>query len=396
MTNRDIIVVGQQGWFTEIGSNCKDIALEFSKHNRVLYVNPPLDRITQIKVRGAARDTRQFRVVKGLEDELELITPNLWVYTPSDVIESINWIKIPIIFDFLNKINNRRFAESIQKAVKQLNFKDFVLFNDNDIFRCFYLKELLAPDISLYYSRDNITATDYWRFHGSRLEPLLIKKSDVCVANSTFLANRCKQFNNNSFYVGQGCEMISDEKFVKSSMPLDMLGIKGPIIGYAGVIISIRLSFEIIRHIAIERPEWSLVLIGPEDDFFTNSDLHQFKNVYFLGMKEPKDLYPYMCNFNVCINPQAINPLTIGNYPRKIDEYLAAGRPVVATATEAMEPFREYCYLAKNKVEFLDLIEKALIDNDSGLESERIKFAATHTWENSVRKIYESIASSKT
>jgi glycosyltransferase involved in cell wall biosynthesis len=396
MTDRDIIVVGQQGWFTEIGSNCKDIALEFSRYNRVLYVNPPLDRITQLRARGAARDTKQFRVVKGIEEQLELITPNLWVYTPSDVIESINWIRIPLLFDLLNKINNRTFANSIQKAITRLKFKDFVLFNDNDIFRCFYLKELLAPAISLYYSRDNITATDYWRFHGSRLEPLLMKKSDICVANSTFLANRCKQFNDNSFYVGQGCEIILDKNTVQSSMPSDMLGIKGPIIGYAGVIVSIRLSFEIIRHIASERPEWSLVLIGPEDDFFTNSDLHQFKNVFFLGRKEPRELYPYMYNFDVCINPQAVNPLTIGNYPRKIDEYLAAGRPVVATATEAMEPFREYCYLAKDKVEFLDLIDKALSDNNSELEFQRRKFAATHTWENSVDKIYESIALSKT
>ena len=32
---RDIIVVGVQPWDIEIGSNCKNIAHEFSKHNRV-------------------------------------------------------------------------------------------------------------------------------------------------------------------------------------------------------------------------------------------------------------------------------------------------------------------------------------------------------------------------
>ena len=35
ITNRDIIIVGQQPWDVEIGSNCKDIAIEFSKYNRV-------------------------------------------------------------------------------------------------------------------------------------------------------------------------------------------------------------------------------------------------------------------------------------------------------------------------------------------------------------------------
>ncbi|RZL39701.1 MAG: glycosyltransferase family 1 protein, partial [Pedobacter sp.] len=47
--NRDIVVVGQQPWDTPIGSNCKDLALEFSKHNRVLYINAPLDRRTKFQ-----------------------------------------------------------------------------------------------------------------------------------------------------------------------------------------------------------------------------------------------------------------------------------------------------------------------------------------------------------
>ena len=50
--NRDIIVVGLQPWDTSIGSNCKDVALEFSKQNRVLYVNYPLDRITLFRNRN--------------------------------------------------------------------------------------------------------------------------------------------------------------------------------------------------------------------------------------------------------------------------------------------------------------------------------------------------------
>lgn len=49
MINKDIIIVGQQAWDTDIGSNCKNIALEMSKNNRVLYVNSPLDRITLLR-----------------------------------------------------------------------------------------------------------------------------------------------------------------------------------------------------------------------------------------------------------------------------------------------------------------------------------------------------------
>ena len=47
----DIIIVGIQAWDIEIGSNCKNIAVEMSRTNRVLYVNSPLDRISKFKER---------------------------------------------------------------------------------------------------------------------------------------------------------------------------------------------------------------------------------------------------------------------------------------------------------------------------------------------------------
>ncbi|HAI83429.1 MAG TPA: glycosyl transferase family 1, partial [Chitinophagaceae bacterium] len=87
---------------------------------------------------------------------------------------------------------------------------------------------------------------------------------------------------------------------------------------------------------ATAKPEWSLVLVGPEDEAFKQSALHQLPNVHFLGSKQPEALPEYVAAFDVCINPQLLNEVTIGNYPRKVDEYLAMGKPVVATQTEAM------------------------------------------------------------
>jgi len=61
----DIVVVGQQPWDVEIGSNCKNIALEFSEHHRVLYVNSPLDRITVIRGRRDEKVKKRLQVVAG-------------------------------------------------------------------------------------------------------------------------------------------------------------------------------------------------------------------------------------------------------------------------------------------------------------------------------------------
>ncbi|MGF7078936.1 glycosyltransferase [Mucilaginibacter sp. UYCu711] len=389
--NRDIIVVGQQPWDVEIGSNCKNIAQEFSKHNRVLYVNSPLDRINRIKYKNEPRIKKRIDVINKKADSIVLIQDNLWNYFPDEMIESINWIKNDTVYNFLNKINNKRFARSIAKAIKQLGFENVILFNDNDIFRCFYLKELLKPAISIYYSRDFLLSVDYWKLHGKKLEPELIRKSDLCTANSTYLANYCRQYNPNSFYVGQGCDLEVFTNKQDLPLPADVAKLKSPVIGYVGALQSIRLNLDLLAYVARQKPEWSIVLVGPEDDEFKVSELHQINNIHFLGSKDPDSLAAYINSFDVCLNPQVVNQVTIGNYPRKIDEYLAMGKPVVATRTEGMSVFEQHTYLGETQEDYVTLIEKALAEDSAEERQERIAFAATHTWENNVKEIYKAI-----
>jgi len=373
ITGRDIVIVGQQPWDIEIGSNCKNIAEEMCKHNRVLYVNSPLDRITLYKHRAEPKVQKRLAVIKGKQNSIEKIKNNLWNLFPDKMIESINWIKNQFLFEWLNKINNKRFASSIKKAMDELGFKNIILFNDNDMFRCFYLKEFLKPDVSIYYSRDYMLAVDYWKLHGKKLEPELIAKSDVCVANSTYLANYCKKYNPNSFYVGQGCELDIFMNITNKNKPDDILSITNPIIGYVGALQSLRLDLNVIAHIAESNPEWNVVLVGPEDEQFKKSNLHQIKNVFFIGSKDPVELPSYINAFDVCINPQIVSLVTIGNYPRKIDEYLAVGKPVVATKTEAMSIFSDHTYLAENKEEYVSLIKKALSEDNDLLKRRKKK-----------------------
>lgn len=392
ITGRDIIIVGQQPWDVEIGSNCKNIALEFSKHNRVLYVNAALDRVSLFKGATDPKVIKRKRVIEHKEVGLIQISERLWNLYPDTIVESINWIKFHALFKFLNRINNQRFAKSIMQSVESLGFSNFILFNDNDMFRSFHLKELLKPQLSIYYSRDYMLAVDYWKRHGEKLEPQLIADSDICVANSTYLADYCRQYNPHSYYVGQGCELDLFMAYEQQSLPFDMQHIPGIKIGYVGALIGLRLDIALLIDIAKAKPSWSMVLVGPEDELFKSSELHQLSNVYFLGSKNPALLPEYIGAFDICLNPQVVSPVTIGNYPRKIDEYLAMGKPVVATSTPFMETvFSEHTYLGNNAETYLALIEKAINENDVFKTNARKVFAASHTWENSVAEIYKAI-----
>jgi len=388
---RDIIVTSLQSWDIEIGSNCKNIALEFARHNRVLYVNSPLDRATIWRKRKDPRVRKRIDILKGKSDDLVKISDNLWSFYPRTLLESISRIPWNWLFDRGNRINNRRFARQIQSAMKRLHFSNPILFNDSNMFRGFYLRELIRPQLYVYYSRDNLLAIDFWKRQGKRMEPALMRKSDLVVSNSTYLADMARRYNPGSTYVGQGCDLSLYDKTRINSIPEDIASIPSPVIGYTGALFTLRLDMDLIHFLANQYPQWSIVLIGPEDEVFRNSDLHELRNVYFLGNKNPDQLPEYVSRFDVAINPQKLNELTIGNYPRKIDEYLAMGKPVVALTTEAMSVFAGHTYLAKDKVEFGNNIEKALFENTPELEALREIFARDHSWENNVKEIYRAM-----
>lgn len=387
----DIVMIAQQDWSAELGSNCRNIAVEFAKCNRVLYVNPALDRITIFRSNRDPAVNFRRQVIQGKSVDLVEVQENLWVLYPDVVLASINWLLSDTLFAILNKRNNRLLATSIQRATKRIGFEQFALFNDNEMFRGFYLKEFLVPRLSVYYLRDYMLGVPYWKKHGRRAEPLLIAKSDLCLTNSEYLANYAKKFNSRTVNVGQGCDpglFVSPGRF--QSLP-DMDAIHGVKLGYVGVLNAERLDMSIIEYIARCLPDCNIVLVGPQDKSFLKSRLHQISNVFFLGHKREEDLPAYINAFDVCLNPQQINELTIGNYPRKIDEYLLLGKPVVATATEAMEMFSDYVYLANSKEKFITLIKRALAEHTDEACQARIRFALTHTWENSINRIKEAI-----
>lgn len=389
---RDIIVMGIQAWDIEIGSNCKNIAVQMAKHNRVLYVNPPMDRISRYRERHTQKIKKRIAVKKGDAKDLVNIGDSMWNLYPKTMTESINFLKNKGLFDWLNGINAKRFANDIKSAIERLDFKDYIIFNDSSMFLGQHVKSLLKPSFYVYYMRDYLTKNPYWRKNGVRLEPKLIQSADCVVNNSTLYTEYGKQFTEHSYMVGQGCDTsLFNDEVREISIPEDLNGIEGPVIGYVGFLSSRRLSIEILVHIAKSRPDWSVVLVGPEDDKFNVSELHEIDNVYFLGSRDASELPNYIKGFDVAINPQHINDATMGNYPRKIDEYLAMGKPTVASATKAMEYFKEYTYLGVTPEDYVQLIEKALSENTKALEKKRKAYGLSHSWENNVNEIYNCI-----
>ena len=85
--------------------------------------------------------------------------------------------------------------------------------------------------------------------------------------------------------------------------------------------------------------------------------------------------------------------MTQGNYPLKIDEYLAMGKPVVATHTRTMELFADHVYLAASPDQWLAMLDEALLYAGPSTAGARIAFARSHTWAASVQALYQALDS---
>lgn len=111
--------------------------------------------------------------------------------------------------------------------------------------------------------------------------------------------------------------------------PADQAGISHPRLGFFGVIDE-RFDIELVSELAIQRPDWQIVLIGPVVKIDPGT-LPRQPNIHYLGPKSYDELPGYLSGWDTALMPFAINESTRFISPTKTPEYLAGGCPVVST-----------------------------------------------------------------
>ncbi|MEA2016761.1 MAG: glycosyltransferase, partial [Actinomycetota bacterium] len=179
------------------------------------------------------------------------------------------------------------------------------------------------------------------------------------------------------------------DKFI----PEDIKNIPNPIVGYAGKI-GKRINVDIMEFVARKLPELSFVFIGPLLDKKWVKKLIKYKNIFFLGDKNYRELPYYLNSFDICMIPHNAGALENEGDPIKLYEYLAARKPVVTTNIAGVDLFRDYIKICKDGEEFLEgityYIEK--IKSDTGL-SDRLKdvIKKEYTWAEKTKIILNEI-----
>ena len=164
--------------------------------------------------------------------------------------------------------------------------------------------------------------------------PDVVATADVVTVSSESLADQHRDERPDLIVVPNGVE---PERFTETQpRPDDLPESAMPLIGYHGAVAP-WFDFDLYAATAELIPDCQFVLIGPVDPRASEgaARLTALPNVIMLA-ERPSDLIPgYVQRFDVGTVPFVVDSMTRGVSPLKMYEYLAAGRPCVATPLPA-------------------------------------------------------------
>ncbi|MBN6185552.1 glycosyltransferase [Aneurinibacillus sp. BA2021] len=146
------------------------------------------------------------------------------------------------------------------------------------------------------------------------------------------------------------------------------------IVGFYGAL-STWIDYALLRRIA---EQYKVVLIG-DNKFFRNKLIHP--RVVSLPHKDYGELPRYLAQFDVACIPFMLTKMIDGCDPPKFYEYIAAGKPVVATQMRELARFGEEAVYFMNSRTCHETIARALAENTPERVAQRMALAREHTWE---------------
>ncbi len=357
----------------------KHIILRLAKKNRILWVNGVGNR----NPTASARDIKRiFRKLGQFLHGCRPVAENINVFTP---------IVIPFHGSRLARwINPRFYRWSIRRACRQLRFENPITWTYAP--SCADVAGTLGERYIVYHCVD-----EFSQFTGAdkagiaAMEQKLLDKADVVIVSSEALLKSKSRQNPNTFLVTHG---VDYDHFAKACLSetepaKECAHFKGPVIGFFGLVAD-WVDLEVIRHLAVERPDWSLLLIGEVQADI--SRLRDLPNVHIIGRRDYKSLPGYAKLFDVAILPFVVNELTLAANPLKVREYLAAGLPVVATPLPEVKRLGRLIRVATTGDEFLGAIQKFLLEGRRGPSIEASRAMRSESWDAKVEELSSIIS----
>jgi glycosyltransferase involved in cell wall biosynthesis len=174
----------------------------------------------------------------------------------------------------------------------------------------------------------------------------------------------------------------------------ELAELRHPVVGFAGNFLAEKVDFELLEAVASDRPDWTVLLVGPsrENTREALNRLVSVQNVHWLGAKSYEDIPRYVAAFDVAMIPYLRNAYTQSCFPLKTFEYLAAGKPVVASGLPELAGMEPHVVLVDGADEFIAAVERALTHASEPEVAARQELASANTWETRTQHLLELVS----
>jgi glycosyltransferase involved in cell wall biosynthesis len=376
LRDRNIIYFSCVAW-APIKARPQQIAIQLARENRLLYVEPMLSVVS--------------RAARGLESpfpHIHRVGDRLFVYRPP------SFLPFSLRSDLVNRINKQFLGRFVQGVARRLDFIRPILGVSHPQHEA--LIGRFGESFSFYDCHDNYGALPDPRANPdviSGMERRLLGKADHIFISSQALLDAMDGYRGKCTLVRNGviCSHFENGADWDGELPAELRRIPHPIIGYVGTLGG-WVDGDALGFLARSRPDWSIVLIGPVHDRTLARKLEGNPNIHLLGTKHYEELPRFVHRFAVGLIPFKLNTLTRSIDPIKLYEYLAAGKPVVASDLPEVRRFGDLVSIYHSHGELLELVGNTLKEAGEAGATRRRLAAMENTWEQRAAGIASALS----
>jgi glycosyltransferase involved in cell wall biosynthesis len=378
LQNRNILCIANPSWEADYSSTTVELMRVLGTRNRILYVDNSYTwkdivsslfnkkRLPYSKILGFT--SRVKNVQSDPAGEIFLLYPPVTI--------PVNFLKAGVIFNWLSSYNGWLVRTTIKRYLRLLRMEDQVInFTSFNPSVGLYTGKRLGESVVIYHCYDEIGAANWLRKHGPAQERRFAKLADATIVTSQWLLETKRNIAKNVFLVKNAANVDLFYQAFKS----DVLETK--IIGFIGSIDE-RLDFDLLEYVISSLNQHQFIFIGRIIDKVNAAKIGQHPNVKFIPPQRLVELPQYVRTFSAGIIPFVRNEFTKGIYPLKINEYLAAGLPVVTTDFSYLEEFKNVVSITSGKESFKDALTIELAQDSVEKMQSRWEHARSNSWIN--------------
>ncbi len=369
-----LVCLAQPAWDGDYVKSTVRLMEAMAAHYRVLYVDYAYTLADAARA-ASGRSQAPLGRMLGREQRLRRVEgPHgpLHVLTPPPVAPT-HWMPEGAAFRATLELNASVVGRSVREAMAELAMEAPVVVTA-------FAPQLGLPLVGrfgerarIYYGYDEIAAAPWVGKHGGQLEAEYLDHVDAVVVTSEGLRESRARQHPNVHLVPNGVDF--DLFYPASRLQNES---DRPCIGFVGSLDD-RVDYALLDAVIRERADLDFLFVGRVMAAGGHA-LSVHPNVTLAGPHPPEDLPGLIGRMDVGVIPFRVTPFTRNIYPLKLNEYLAAGRPVVTTPFAPLGDAAPYVYTASDADLFSRALDHALCDRGQAIRARRIGFARHNTW----------------